>query len=103
MLRATGEPARIFVSHSHEDNVWCRAFMTALSRAGADVWYDERDMEPGRLDDVIAPELRARPIFIVVLSPSAVASRWVQREVEAAIQLQNEDATRTILPVLAAT
>jgi hypothetical protein len=104
MLRAaTGESARIFVSHSHDDNVWCRAFVTALSRAGADVWYDERDMEPGRLDDVIAPELRARPIFIVVLSPSAVASRWVQREVEAAIQLQNEDATRTILPVLAAT
>jgi hypothetical protein len=102
MLRATGEPARIFVSHSHEDNVWCRAFMTALSRAGADVWYDERDMEPGRLDDVIVPELQARPIFIVVLSPSAVASQWVQREVEAAIRLQNEDATRTILPVLAA-
>jgi hypothetical protein len=103
MLRAaTGEPARIFVSHSHEDNVWCRAFVTALTRAGADVWYDERDMEPGRLDDVIVPELRARPIFIVVLSPSAVASQWVKREVEAAIQLQNEDATRTILPVLAA-
>jgi hypothetical protein len=33
---------RVFVSHSHNDNEWCRAFVAALQAAGWDVWYDEK-------------------------------------------------------------
>lgn len=95
------QPASVFVSHCHEDNVWCRAFVAALGRAGADIWYDEKSLGYGLLMEEIERELRARPIFIPVLSPAAVASKWVRREVSAAIRLHDEQPERIVLPVIA--
>src|SRR5258705_12571303 len=40
-------------------------------------------------------------IFIPVLSPAAVASQWVRREVNAAIRLHDEQPERIVLPVIA--
>jgi tetratricopeptide (TPR) repeat protein len=95
------EPLRIFVSHSHQDDTFARALVAALRGAGADVWYDEHNMGSGRLGPEIERELRARPVFIVVLSPAALASRWVENESRWAFRLFDRDPTRTILPVLA--
>jgi hypothetical protein len=95
------QAAHIFVSHSHEDSAWCQAFVGALRQAGADVWYDEHDLGYGRLMDQIERELRARRTFLVVLSPSAVASPWVKREVNAAIHLHDAESDRIVLPIIA--
>ena len=104
---------RILVSHSHQDNAWCAAFVAGLRARGADVWYDEQNLGFGVLRDEIERQMRARPIFIVVLSPHSVASGWVQREVDAAIYLLDAerrlarkhqdggDNSRVVLPVLA--
>jgi hypothetical protein len=32
---------QVFVSHTSEDDVFCRGIVTALRDAGADVWYNE--------------------------------------------------------------
>jgi hypothetical protein len=93
----------IFVSHSHEDNAWCRAFVADLRTRGADAWYDEHNMGFGALREEIERELRSRPVFIVVLSPAAITSRWVARETDAAIHLQDQQSERIILPVVAQT
>lgn len=94
---------RIFISHSHEDNAWCREFVAALRAQNTDVWYDEHNMGYGALSEEIERELRTRSIFIVVLSPHSINSRWVAREVDAAIHLQDRDSNYVILPVMAAT
>ncbi len=65
----------IFVSHSHEDDAWCRDFVTELRAKGANVWYDEHDMGYGSLSEGIERELRTCPIFIVILSPTSITSR----------------------------
>src|SRR5579859_4719364 len=70
----------IFVSHSHEDNSYCRELVAALRAADADVWYDEQNLGSGRRLLTIERELRARPIFVVILSPAALASDWVRDE-----------------------
>ncbi len=95
--------ARIFVSHAPEDTAWCRAFVQALRDAGADVWYDEHDLGDGVIGEEIARELQARPIFIVILSPAAMASPRVEREVSAAIGLREKawPSTRSMLLVMA--
>jgi hypothetical protein len=79
------------------------------------VWYDELNLGFGALQDEIERQMYARPIFIVALSPSAVASDWVKRETNAAIYLldqqrqQADQATgddrpvRVVLPVVAQT
>jgi hypothetical protein len=32
------EPGRIFVSHSHQDNEYCRAYVAGLRTSGYTVW-----------------------------------------------------------------
>jgi len=95
------QPARIFVSHSHEDSAWCQTFVGALRQAGADVWYDEHNLGYGRLMDEIERELRSRRTFLAVLSPTAVASQWVKMEVNAAIRLHGAEPDRIVLPIIA--
>lgn len=94
-------PLSIFVSHTHKDNVWCRVFVAALRQAGADVWYDEHNMGANDLTKTIEREIRAHLTFIAVLSPASIASRWVQREITAAIRHEDNDRERKILFVLA--
>jgi tetratricopeptide (TPR) repeat protein len=103
MAEATPNQMRIFVSHSHEDDNVCRALVTALRDAGADVWYDEQNLTSGRLGPTIERELRARPVFIVMLSPAALASQWVEDEARWAYNLMRRDPARIILPVLCET
>jgi hypothetical protein len=43
----------VFVSHSHEDDAFCRGVVAALRGAGADVWYDEHNLGSGQLVDTI--------------------------------------------------
>jgi hypothetical protein len=92
---------QVFVSHAHEDSAWCNTFVGTLRQAGTDVWYDEHNLGYGRLMDVIERELRQRPVFLVVLSPAAVASLWVRREVNAAIRLHDAEPDRIVLPIIA--
>ncbi len=95
--------ARIFVSHAPEDTAWCHAFVQALRDAGADVWYDENDLGDGVIGAESARELQARPLCIVILSPAALASPAVHREVGAAMGVREKagPSTRSMLLVLA--
>lgn len=92
---------RVFVSHSYQDDDFCREIVTALRDAGSDVWYDEHNMGPGSLMDVIMRELGSRPIFVLILSKAAIASRWVKREAGWAYELYDREPERVILPVTA--
>lgn len=74
-----------------------------LGQAGADVWYDEHNMGSGRLGPTIERELRERPIFVVILSPAALRSQWVEDEARWAYGLWRKTPSRHILPVTAAT
>ncbi len=94
---------RVFVSHATEDSAFCHTIVAALRGAGADVWYDEHNMGSGRLADEILRELGSRPIFVVILSQHAFASRWVKRETDWAEELKERDPSRALLPVTAGT
>jgi tetratricopeptide (TPR) repeat protein len=92
---------RVFVSHSSQDKPFADALVHALRQAGADVWYDEHNLGAGQLLDEIQRELRARPIFVVVLSKAAFNSDWVCRECKWAYSLFTQEPSRIILPVVA--
>ena len=90
---------KVFISHSHQDNTFCRTLVDGLKRAGVDVWYDEHNLGTGQLMSVIQRELGARAVFIVILTKHAFASRWVKRETQWAYELSDRDPSRIILPV----
>src|SRR5262249_55563200 len=94
---------QIFVSHSHSDNAFCRQLVTDLQGMGLKVWYDEVSLGAGHLGPAVERELRASDAFIVVLSPSAVTSQWVQSEWYAAWSLMGEGKIKTFIPVIAQT
>lgn len=97
---AASDTPRIFVSHSHSDNAYCRAFVAALRHAlsGNDeaVWYDEHNLGWGNIRRTIERELEQRQHFIAILSPAAVESQWVNDEIDAALGLLREGTMRTV-------
>jgi tetratricopeptide (TPR) repeat protein len=91
----------IFVSHSHHDNAFCQEIVQALRDAGADVWYDEQNLDSGPIMDEVQREIGHRPVFIVILSKAAFAAKWVRRETKRAYEMADRDPTRLIIPVTA--
>ena len=96
----TAQSHRIFVSHSHLDNDFGTRFAQDLRRALKEesaVWYDVLGGLHGGETwwEKIVEELTARDVFIVVLSPDAMNSYWVSREITMAIFKR-----KNILPVL---
>jgi WD40 repeat protein len=87
---------RIFLSHSKRDNDWCRQFAHTLQSAGLDVWIDEKGLSGGaQWVAEIERQLQSRELFLVVISPDAWVSDWVQEEIQLALAKRKQ-----MLPVL---
>ena len=91
---------RIFVSHSHLDNDFGTRLTQDLRRVLDDesaVFYDVLGGLHGGETwwDKIVEELTTRDVFIIVLSPDAMNSIWVRREINVAL---NEN--KYIIPLL---
>lgn len=96
------EPAaiRVFVSHCQSDHEYCQEFIEELRLLGADVWYDQHNMPTGMPLDEIQTQVSVRPIFLVILSPTALhRSPWVKMECTWAFEKWLHEQERTILPV----
>lgn len=80
-------PKQIFISHANAD----RKFLERLSRLLADhhlrFWHSRKDIRGAQQwHDEIGAALRKCDWFLIVLSPSAVKSKWVKRELAFALQ-----------------
>ncbi len=91
---------QVFLSHSSADKDVAERVVVALRGAGADVWFDEHNLGATQLLDEIQRQLRARPVFVVLLSKAAFASDWVKRECKWAFNIQLRDPSHIILPVV---
>lgn len=93
--------SRVFVSHSHHDNAYCREFVMGLRAQGFAVWYDEHNLGWGALRPTIETEMAQSQHFIAILSPAAVTSQWVNAEIDAALDLLGQGAIRSFAFVVA--
>ena len=96
---------RIFVSHSHQDNDFGRKLVQDLQNALGDetaVWYDTAGGLQGGDPwwSKIKQELKACSVFLVVLSPDAIASKWVNDEINIAWKQKNSPTGKHIIPIL---
>ena len=93
------KPREIFLSHASADRRFADQFAQRLRQHGLPVWYSRTHLRGAQQwQDEIGRALRRCDWFIVLLSPSAVKSMWVKRELSYALiqkRLQNR-----IVPIL---
>ena len=92
-------PQEIFLSHSDRDRQFVMELADMLRRHGLPVWYSRTNIRGARQwHDEIGAALNRCDWFVLVLSPSAVASIWVKREL--LFSLEKERFEGKIIPVL---
>jgi hypothetical protein len=80
---------KLFISHSSQDDAFVRALQQVLGDLKLDVWIDSRELRGGDpLWPVIAKAIDDALAYAVVVSPDAMQSKWVGRELRHALDLQ---------------
>lgn len=74
-------PTKVFVSQSHKDQALVEWLVGVLRRRPIPVSYSDTEIQGAQQwHDEIGRALKLYDWFVLVLSPNAVASRWVKRE-----------------------
>ena len=90
---------KVFISHSHVNKILARKVTKALEQAGLEVWDDEREILPGdNWAKKIAEGLEESEAMVVLLTPDAVRSQAVRREIDYALGKKSFD--KRLIPVL---
>ena len=87
---------KVFISHSSVDTKFVRHLTTDLrTREGIDAWLDRWEINPGnRILERLEEGLSEAEVFILVLSPDSINSKWVEYERQAWLAMQIEEEKR---------
>jgi len=87
---------KVFVSYSRRNKNFAERLARDLSDAGLDVWIDFRQIHGGEMwENEIYRGLQRSEMLVLCLTPDAVASEWVQREVNTA-----REQKKFIMPIM---
>jgi formylglycine-generating enzyme len=99
-LPAERNPRQIFLSHADQDAQVAQKLAHDLEAHGYDIWLAPDSIRPGeKWVEAINRGLEESGLFVLLLSPAAVASRWVKMETNAAIEFEHEGEMQ-IFPLL---
>jgi uncharacterized membrane protein len=85
-----------FISYSRNDSEFALRLAQDLKTAGAAVWLDQLDIQPGvPWDNAIETALSKSPVMLLVLSPDSAKSDNVRNEISFALE-----EGKIIIPVL---
>ncbi|MCP5538857.1 MAG: toll/interleukin-1 receptor domain-containing protein [Akkermansiaceae bacterium] len=92
-------PREVFISHATENGDFAEWIADVLERHGISAWLAHRHiLGAGQWQDEIGAALRRCDWFLLLLSPHAVESVWVRRELQYALCHDRFD--RRLTPVL---
>jgi hypothetical protein len=87
----------IFISYSKSDKEYVQKLANQLRAEGFDIWLDDRNLRSSQVWwEAIVNAILNCAAFIVVMTPNSDQSRWVQREIAIADDLQ-----KPMFPILA--
>lgn len=88
-----------FISYSHFDEDFARRLHADLQNHGVRCWFAPDDLKIGdRFQDTIDRAIRLRDKLLVILSENALASEWVEDEIQAALEEERRGGEqRTVL------
>src|ERR1035441_6769521 len=83
--------SKLFISHSSQDDGFVRELRAALELHGHGGWIDSRELRGG---DQLWPEIQQAIVdasaYTVVVSPDALQSKWVGKELRHALGLRDK-------------
>ena len=89
---------QVFISYASEDKELAKKLSRSLESVGLGVWLDESHIMPGdNWAEKISQALKESQAMVVLVSPAAVNSEWVRREIEFA--LGAKEYSGRLLPV----
>jgi uncharacterized protein YjbI with pentapeptide repeats len=89
-----------FISYSSKDQDFAECLYADLQAAGVRCWFAPEDMKIGdRIRLRIDESIRLHDKLLLVLSEHSVASKWVEFEVEAAMDKEQEGKPPVLFPV----
>ena len=84
-------PRQIFISHAHQDAELAQRLAADLHANGWQTWIAPDSIQPGeQWVEAISRGLDESGIFLVLLTPDAVSSKWVKRETNIAVGMEHE-------------
>ena len=87
----------VFISHAREDREYVEKLAKFLESEGVDVWFDAQLVPGRRFDEEIQQKIERCAAVIVIMTPAAKASDWVQDEIDYA-----KEKDRDLMPILLA-
>jgi hypothetical protein len=89
---------QVFISHAAADESIAKKIATVLERENFKVWYDQRILPGQNWADEIGKALRTSRAMVVLLTPAALSSERVIREIQYA--LGDETYSHRLIPVI---
>lgn len=97
MQSAQRHPSSVFVSYSHHDAWFVDLMVELLSFHRIKPWHDRREVAPANnISDKVREGIKSTESMIVVLSPHALQSSWVHKELFAFASVHGIE---TVVPV----
>jgi len=92
---------KIFISHSNVDKPFARKLRRDLTACGYDVWMDEKNIHVGgNIAAGVQEGLQESRFVILLVSPEAISSGWVEAEWTSIFADQIANGEVTLLPFI---
>jgi hypothetical protein len=83
--------SKVFISHSSKDDAFVRELRESLAYHDQDAWTDSRELVGGEaLPSEIQAAIESASAYAVVVSPDALQSKWVGKELRHALEVQQQ-------------
>jgi hypothetical protein len=100
MPTPTSEAPKAFISHNRANKAEAEQLALELRKNGVDAWFDKWEIGPGdSLVEKINDGLAGAQLFVVLLSPEALRSKWVEAELDFGIVARINE-TMKVVPVI---
>lgn len=91
--------SKIFLSYCRKDSKIVNSIVRALKAANHKIWLDKEIEGGGDIPEQIFSNIIRSDIFCVVLSPNAIKSNWVKKELSAAVKMGIDYEKPDIIPL----
>lgn len=94
------EYCSLFISYAHQDEAIAKRLHSDLRRKNVPCWFAPHDLQPGTpILRGLEEAIHLQDKFLLILSEHAVKSRWIEREVDAALHQEIERGKDVLFPI----